>query len=232
MRRSMNIILTVLITCSLILGTQYSILAQKKQAAKNKKAQGSGMEMYKSITQNNLFKPLGSGGKVKRTEYILAGILGSSAFIKMEGSNKSFYVTEGQEFGNGAKLIRIGKSSVTIMHEGSEKELELASGAVAGRGGGARGGKARQRQNNSGKSGSKMKAANNKNNKNWDKGETPSGGKGQWARKMSVDELHNVRGEIANYIEGMEKKGIRDPEAYKGVMEKMEIVEQAISDKR
>ena len=72
----------------------------------------------------------------------------------------------------------------------------------------------------------------NKANKKFDKGETPGGGESQWARKMSVDELHNVRGEIVEYIKGMEMKGVRDPEAYKGAMEKMEVVEQAIAEKR
>ena len=48
---------------------------------------------------------------------------------------------------------------------------------------------------------------------------------------MSVDELHAVRGKIAEYIEGLRAKGVTDPEEYEGALEKMEIVERAIAEK-
>ena len=136
MRRSINIILIVVIICSLILIIQHSILAQAKpkQSSQAKadirieKTQISGVERYRAIVKNNLFMPLGSGDEVKRREYILTGIMGNSAFIQMEDSGKSFFVTEGQSFGNDAKLVQIGPGSVTIVHEGNRKELKLASG--------------------------------------------------------------------------------------------------------
>jgi len=49
-----------------------------------------------------------------------------------------------------------------------------------------------------------------------------------WARKMSMDELRGVHEKIAEYIEGLRAKGVRDPERYEGAMEKMEAVEGAM----
>ena len=40
-----------------------------------------------------------------------------------------------------------------------------------------------------------------------------------------------MRDDIAGYIEGLEKKGVTDPEQYRGAMEKMETVERAIAEK-
>ena len=105
-----------------------------------------GMERYAAIIKNNLFTPLGSGGEVKRKEFILTGILGKSAFIQLEGSSDSHYVTEGQSFGNGAKLVQVGENSVTIIHEGTRKELRLNEGKPATRSGGTKGGGARSSQ--------------------------------------------------------------------------------------
>jgi hypothetical protein len=49
-----------------------------------------------------------------------------------------------------------------------------------------------------------------------------------WARKMSIDELRNTRGEIERYIEGLRAKGVTDPEKYEGALKKMEAVEGAM----
>ena len=49
-----------------------------------------------------------------------------------------------------------------------------------------------------------------------------------WARKMSMDELRGVRGQIAEYIEGLRAKGVTDPEKYEGALKKMEVVEGAM----
>lgn len=301
MRRSLNVIFTIILICSLILAIQHNILAQtksdqespramlqrlqqeneklqtkiaknpssskvgemkskiqwnmrkikeiapgiKKQTErkikttdkiKSKKTQISGMERYSAIIKNNLFTPLGSGGEVKRKGFVLAGILGKAAFIQIEGSSDSFYVTEGQSFGNGAKLVRIGENSVTIIHEGSRKELKLASGTSSSRGGGAKGGRTEQLQKNSGKNSKnnknskEMKAARRAEKERGDGGEK-KGGDNDWARKMSMGDLSKTRGDIERYIEGLEKKGVRDPKEYEGVYKKMEAVERAMAEK-
>ena len=48
---------------------------------------------------------------------------------------------------------------------------------------------------------------------------------------MSVGELSKVRGDIENYIEGLEEKGVTDPEAYEGAYKKMEAVDDAMDEK-
>jgi len=312
MRRSMNVILTVVVTCSLMLTVQHSMLAQVKSKQespramlqrlqqeiedlqdkiaensssskvgemkskiqwnmrkikeiaprigeqterkikakddiKTERTQISGVARYRAIIQNNLFMPLGSSGEVRREEFVLIGTMGRSAFIQMEGSDKSFYVAEGQSFGNDAKLVRVGEKSATIIHEGNRKELKLVSVALISQGGGSKGGRTRQRQGNSGKSSREMGSANRPEKERrseaekerWsggekqraDKGGDKGGDDGQWARKMSMDKLRNTRGEIGKYIEGLEKKGVRDPEAYEGAYKKMEMVERAMDEK-
>ncbi len=302
MRRSLNVIFTIILTCSLILTAQHNVLAQtksdqespramlqrlqqeieklkakiaenpssskvgemkskiqwntrkikemapsiKKQTErkikatdkiKNKRTQISGMERYSAIIKNNLFTPLGSGGEVKRKGFVLAGILGKAAFIQMEGSPDSFYVTEGQSFGNGAKLVRIGENSVTIIHEGSRKELKLASGTFISQPGGAKGGRTEQRQKNSGKNSKKMEAARRAEKERGSRTEKQKGDGGKqrgdtdWARKMSMDELSKVRGDIERHIDGLRQKGVRNPKEYEGAYEKMEAVERAMAEK-
>ena len=207
----------------------------KSKPTDNKKSGNpGGKEQYATIIKNNLFTPLGSGGEAKRREYILTGILGNSAFIQLEGSPDSHYVTEGQSFGNGAKLVQVGENSVTIIHEGVRKELWLNEGESAIRSGGSKGGGARSSERSDSKKMEADRRAEKERQKaekeNWDKGEK-SKGDNSWASKMSVDELSEVRGDIGRYIEGLEKKGVKDPEQYKGALEKMETVERAMAEK-
>ena len=75
-----------------------------------------------------------------------------------------------------------------------------------------------------------MKTANRAGKKNRDGGEK-KGGDTDWARNMSMDELSKVREDIGRYIEGLERKGVTDPEQYEGAMRKMEIVEDAIEER-
>jgi hypothetical protein len=56
-------------------------------------------------------------------------------------------------------------------------------------------------------------------------------GDSSWARKMNVEELHKVRGQIAGYIEGLRAKGVTDPKKYEGAIKKMEVVDGAIWEK-
>lgn len=260
MCRSMNAILIVVVTCSLMLTVHHSILAQVKSKQKsqfkmqetkaikprkgdqteretkakgNMKSEGtqiSGIERYRAIIQNNLFMPLGSGGEAKREEFVLIGTMGKSAIIQMEGSGKSFYVGEGQSFGNDAKLVRVGAHSITIFYEGSEKELELASGALISQSGGAKGGGSKQRQGNPGKNSKEMKAARGAGKERSD-GKEKKGGDIDWARKMSMDDLSKAHGDIERYIEGLRAKGVTDPKEYESSMKKMEMVERAMAEK-
>ena len=64
----------------------------------------------------------------------------------------------------------------------------------------------------------------------WEKGEKQRGDT-DWARKMSMDELHKVSWEIEEYIEGLRAKGVTDPEKYEGAFKKMETVEDAMWEK-
>jgi hypothetical protein len=268
MRRGMNVILAVVVTCSLVLTLQHSMLAQTKSKQESKlnmrktkemtplkgdqterkiktkddtrseRTQISGVERYKVITQNNLFMPLGSAGEVKREEFVLTGIIGRSAFIQMKDSDKSFYVAEGQNFGNDAKLVRVGENSATIFHEGIKKELELASVAFISQPGSTGGGRTRQRQGNSGNSSKEVGSANRAEKERWsgEEKERRDGGEKQrgdtdWAGKMSIDELHGVRGKIVEHIEGLRAKGVRDPKEYEGALRKMEVVERAMAER-
>ncbi|MCP4262584.1 MAG: hypothetical protein GY774_34540 [Planctomycetes bacterium] len=45
---------------------------------------------------------------------------------------------------------------------------------------------------------------------------------------MSMDEFRGVREKIAEHIQGLRAKGVRDPVAYEGAMRKMETVEGAM----
>ena len=254
MRHRMNVILAVVVTCSLMLIVQHSMLAQVKSNmrktkeinprtgkqtegkikakgdVKSERKQISGEERYRAIVQNNLFMPLGSGGEVKREEFVLTGILGNSAFIQMEGSDKSFYITEGQSFGNDAKLVRVGENSATIIHEGSKKELKLVSGTLFSQGRAAKGGRTGKRQGNSEKNSREVRSAN-RSGKERGSESGKQGGDTNWARNMSMDELSKVRGDVGRYIEELREKGVRDPEEYEGAYEKMEAVERAMDEK-
>jgi hypothetical protein len=254
MRRSMNVIFIAVVTCSLMLTAQHSILAQAKskmqetkeikplkgdQTERKTKTEGDiksegaqipGIERYRAIIQNNLFMPLGSGGEAKREEFALIGTMGKSAIIQMVGSDKSLYVAEGQSFGNDAKLVRVGENSVTIIHEGNKKELELASGTPISQPGSAKGGRTEQRQGKSGESNKEMKTAYRAEKERRDGGEK-QGGDIDWARKMSMDDLSKVRGDIERHIEGLRAKGVTDPKEYEGAMQKMEMVDRAMAEK-
>lgn len=268
MRRRINFVLVVAVTCGLVLAVQHNMLAQdeskkksqwKMQKAKeispntgkqaerkfktkddtgSEETQFSGVEQYRAITQNNLFMSLGSGGEVKREQFVLIGTMGRSAFIQMEDSDRSFYVAEGQSFSNDAKLVRVGENSVTIVHEGRKKELELTRASFTSQGGGARGGGTERRQKNSGKNGEEMETAGRTGKERWNGAEkegrdegNKKGGDTDWARKMSMDELREVRGKIVEHIEGLKAKGVTDPEEYEGALEKMEVVEGAMSER-
>jgi hypothetical protein len=56
-------------------------------------------------------------------------------------------------------------------------------------------------------------------------------GKSDWAKKMSMEELHKVRWEIEEYIEKLRAKGVTNPKKYEGAFKKMEAVDEAMWEK-
>jgi hypothetical protein len=56
-------------------------------------------------------------------------------------------------------------------------------------------------------------------------------GKTDWAKKMSMEELHKVRWEIEEYIEKLRAKGVTNPKKYEGAFKKMEAVDEAMWEK-
>jgi hypothetical protein len=66
--------------------------------------------------------------------------------------------------------------------------------------------------------------------KGWKK-EKKKKGKTDWAKKMSMDELHKVRWEIEEYIEKLRAKGVTNPKKYEGAFKKMEAVDEAMWEK-
>ena len=104
---------------------------QVKPEVENPESSIPELEDYMIITKNNLFNPLGAGNVVKKQEFVLTGILGSTAIIQDAGGSQSYYVAEGKSFGNGAKLTRIGTDSVTVFHNGEKAELRLGVGTTS-----------------------------------------------------------------------------------------------------
>ncbi|MHC4693795.1 MAG: hypothetical protein ACYS67_13715 [Planctomycetota bacterium] len=56
-------------------------------------------------------------------------------------------------------------------------------------------------------------------------------GKTDWAKKMSLEELHKVRWEIEEYIEKLRAKGVTNPKKYEGAFKKMDAVDEAMWEK-
>jgi hypothetical protein len=198
---------------------------------KDGKAQKYGVERYTAIIKNNLFTPLGTVKEVKRQEFILTGILGKSAFIQLQGSSDSYYVTVGQTFSKGAKLASVGENSVTIIHEGTRKELRLNEGVPTSRSGGAKGGSTKggsaSKSSKKGYSYSKEAEAERRAEKERISKEEAIRLKQEKEREnieREISELSQAREDVMRYIMEMEENGKEDPGAY----EKLERIEQTI----
>lgn len=87
------------------------------------------MEDYMVIAQKNLFNPLGEVAEVKQKQFFVTGIFGTGdrkvALIQRAGDPGSYYVAEGDEFGNGAKVASIEVNKVTIFYNGNRIDLKL-----------------------------------------------------------------------------------------------------------
>ena len=119
-----NITRLILLICSLALIVQYAVFAQSKSRDEKKEP---GLEAYLVIAKKNIFKPLGYSEEAKQQEFALKGILGSDALIEAIGKSESYYVSPGETFSSGAKLISIGKESAIITYNGNRIKLDLIS---------------------------------------------------------------------------------------------------------
>lgn len=87
------------------------------------------MEDYMVIAYKNLFNPLGEVAENKPKQFFVTGIFGNGdrkvALIQRVGDPGSYYVAEGDEFGNGAKVASIDVNKVTIFYNGNRIDLKL-----------------------------------------------------------------------------------------------------------
>ncbi len=165
------------------------------------------------LKKKNLFTP--PPPKQHPVKEVL-GILGNEVLIQGRWYKVGDTVGE-------AKIVAIGPTQVTIEWEGKEKVF-LPIDAIV-------------KESQSGKAVVKAGKADMvviqsgrepmSDREGWDGGEKQKGDT-NWARKMSMDELRNTRGEIGRYIEGLRAKGVTDPAEYEGAMIKMEAVEGAM----
>ena len=170
------------------------------------------------LKKKNLFTP--PPPKQHPVKEVL-GILGNEVLIK----DKWYKVDE--TVGD-AKIVAIGPTQVTIEWEGKKKVFLPIDATVKGSQAEkavVKVGKADMVVIQSGRESISDREGKSRGEKQ--KGEKQRGDT-SWARKMSMDELRRVRGKIAEHIDGLRAKGVRDPAAYEGAMRKMEAVEGAI----
>ncbi len=172
------------------------------------------------LKKNNLFAP--RAPKQHPVKEVL-GIFGNEVLIK----DKWYKV--GDTVGD-AKIVAIGPTQATIEWEGAEKaflpfDAKISEAPKRSQSGKAviKAGKADMVVIKSGRE----SVSNRKGRKGGEKQK----GDTNWARKMSMDELRGVRGQIAKYIEGLRAKGVTDPEKYEGALKKMEAVEGAMRER-
>ena len=124
----------------------------KKRGPKGDKRQGKVDEYYKSIVDNNLFRPLGWGGEDKRGPAfrligtVIAKNKKPKALIFEFANNTTHYIAVGDKIGN-ATVKSIDEKSVTLNQDGEEEPLKLnivqespfLGGPAGGKGGGGGG---------------------------------------------------------------------------------------------
>jgi len=170
-----------------------------------------------ALKKNNLFAPLPPKQHPVKEVW---GILGDEVLI--EGK----WYKVGDTIGD-AKIMAIGSTSAKIDWNGAEKVFlpidatipEAPKGSLAEKAV-AKAGKADMVVIQSDRESISDREGRGREQKQ--RGDT------NWARKMSIDELRGVRGQIAEYIEGLRAKGVTDPEKYEGALKKMEVVEGAM----
>jgi hypothetical protein len=103
------------------------------------------LQQYMSvIAEKNLFMPLGSVKREQKAAYTVTAVVSNTtnqsapkAIIEQVGSNKSFYVSEGDMVAGEAKVTDIEANQVKLDRSGEQMTLNLGEGT---RGGGGPGG--------------------------------------------------------------------------------------------
>jgi hypothetical protein len=210
------------------------VSGQAEGKTKKGEARAPGLERYMVIAQKNLFTPLGSGREVKRQEFAVTGILSSGAkkvaLIQLISGSASYYVAEGESFGNGAKLARIGENSVTIIHEDNKTELKLGEGISTSR---SRRRKGREPQRRSEASREddreRMGGVRPEEERRTSEKEEENRRREQEKREhieRTIDDLRRTRDEVTRKIMEMEERGDVPDDAYK----KVEAIDHKIRD--
>jgi len=188
----------------------------------------SGLELYMVIAKKNLFTPLGSGGQVKQQGFAVTGILGRTALIKVIGGSASYYVSEGESFGNGAKLIRIEENSVTITHEGREMELRLGNAVATGR----------PKRETAGESKRRQKSSPDDERMRVERQEEEMHRREMEEREhrehieRKIHDMHREREEVVRRIGEMEERGIVDHDAHRRAEELGHVIRDLESELR
>ena len=190
------------------------------------------LEYYMIIARNSLFTPLGSVREAKRQEFALTGILGRTALIQVIGESRSYYVAEGESFANGARVTRIGKDTVAIIHEGNEVNLKLGEGLPAGGPQGKTGKGSIQQKKTPGMGGqaSKKMASTEEERLKREMKERMQEERGNIKRK--IGDLQRERDKLKQVVTEMEKKGQIDQDAYRRIEEIDRVVRELESNLR
>jgi|GEM_PF-2689925 len=196
---------------------------QAEGKTKKSEAHALGLERYMVIAQNNLFTPLGFGGESKPQEFAVTGILSSGdkkvALIQRIGGSASYYVAEGESFGNGVELARIGENSVTVIHEGNRTELRLGEGVPQSH---REGGRENQRRMEPYREDDRERMEGARREEERRAREEEERRREQEKREhieREIDELHRIRDEVKQRIMEMEERGDAPDDAYRKVEE-------------
>jgi hypothetical protein len=200
-------------------------------AGKEKNAHPLGLERYMVIVQKNLFTSLGSGREVKRQKFAVTGILNSGgkrvALIQVIGEPMSYYVPEGQSFGNGAKLARVEEDKVTIIHEGNSEELKLGHGIPTSQSRSKASRGSAQRGKSSRKVDQGKKEYARREEEEWTREKKERREREEREQiEQKIHNLHQTRDKIKRKIAEMEEKGTVPHDAY----EKMDAINHKIRD--
>ena len=173
--------------------------------------------LAEGLKKNNLFAPPPPKQHPVKEVW---GILGDEVLI--EGR----WYKVGDTIGD-AKILAIGPTSAKIDWNGAEKAFLPIDAAIPEAPKGSQNKKAVTKAGGADTVVIRYERESMSDQKGKGKGEKKKGDT-NWARKMSMDKLREVRGKIAEYIEGLRAKGVTDPEKYEGALKKMETVEDAM----
>jgi hypothetical protein len=190
------------------------------------------LEYYMIIARNSLFTPLGSVREAKRQEFALTGILGRTALIQVIGESKSYYVAEGESFANGARVTRIGKDTVAIIHEGNEVNLKLGEGLFSSgpQQGQDKGSIQQKKTPGMGGQASKKMVSSEEEKLKREMKERMQEERGNIKRK--IGDLQRERDKLKQVVTEMEKKGQIDQDAYGRIEEIDRVVRELESNLR